>query len=194
MDYTTLSLADVTKATRQVARDAQDMFGALDGRQLNWKPDASRWSVAQCLQHLLTANRLIVENATDALRNPRHTLWQRLPLFPGLCGRALIRSQAPGASRKYTAPDKAQPAASEIAGDIIQRFVDQHRAAAEWMEALSERDAAQTIMISPFISIVTYSVLDACRLVVAHDHRHVEQARRVTTSPGFPHVGTPASA
>lgn len=194
MDYTTLSLADVTKATRDVARGVQDAFGLLDGRQLNWKPNASRWSVAQCLQHLLTANRLVLENATDALRNPRRTLWQRLPLYPALCGRALIRSQAPGATRRYTAPEKARPAASEIAGDIIQRFVDQHRAAADWMQGLSERDAARTIMISPFIRVVTYSVLDGCRLVVAHDHRHVEQARRVMTSLGFPRVGTPASA
>ena len=41
-------------------------------------------------------------------------------------------------------------------------------------------------MTSPFIGVITYSVLDGWRLMVAHDHRHIEQAQRVRTSPGFP--------
>jgi hypothetical protein len=41
-------------------------------------------------------------------------------------------------------------------------------------------------MTSPFIKVITYSVLDGWRLVFAHDRRHLEQARRVTLSPGFP--------
>ena len=186
MNYTTLSLAEVARALHDVARDAQATFGGLDVRQLNWTPDATRWSVAQCFQHLLTANRLVFQGAEDALRNPARTLWQRLPLLPGVWGYMLIRSQAPGTMGKFTAPVRAQPMTSEIPGDIIQRFVDQHRAAAEWLQALGERDAAQTIMTSPFIRVVTYSVLDGCRLVVAHDRRHCEQARRVMASQGFP--------
>jgi hypothetical protein len=43
-------------------------------------------------------------------------------------------------------------------------------------------------MTSPFVKVIAYSVLDGWRLVVAHGWRHVEQARRVTESPGFPGV------
>jgi hypothetical protein len=169
-----------------VARDAETTFGALDARQLNWKPDESRWSVAQCFQHLLTANQLILESARDALRNPPRTVWQRVPLLPRLWGQALIRSQAPTGGGRYTAPPKAQPTTSEIPADIIRRFVDQHREAAAWAQTVDERVAGRAIMISPFIRAVTYSVLDGCRLVVAHDRRHFEQARRVMLSDGFP--------
>jgi hypothetical protein len=187
MDYTTLSLADVKTGLDDVARDAQATFGGLDARQLNWRPDATRWSVAQCFEHLLTANRLMFQAADEALTDATtRTLWQRLPLLPRLFGRMLIRSQSPGAVRKFTASPKAQPAASDIAADIVLRFVEQHRNAAARVQALDERDAARAIMTSPFIGVVTYSVLDGWRLVVAHDRRHVEQARRVTLSPGFP--------
>ena len=41
-------------------------------------------------------------------------------------------------------------------------------------------------MTSPFARIITYSVLDGWRLMLAHDRRHVEQARRVVQSPEFP--------
>jgi DinB superfamily len=187
MDYTTLTLAAVRAGLDDVARDAEVTFGGLDRRQLNWRPDATRWSVAQCFEHLITANRLIFQAADEALAGTQpRTIWQRLPVLPGLFGRMLITSQAPTAARKYTASPKAQPSTSDIAADIIRRFVDQHRDAVAQAARLDERSASGTIMTSPFIRVITYSVLDAWRLVLAHDRRHVEQARRVTVAPGFP--------
>ena len=31
-------------------------FGDITAQQLNWKPGAEQWSVAQCFDHLVTAN------------------------------------------------------------------------------------------------------------------------------------------
>jgi hypothetical protein len=187
VDYTTLSLAEVTTALDDVARDAQATFARLNARQLNWRPDAARWSVGQCFEHLLIANRLMMRASQDALLD-RHspTIWERLPLLPRLVGGMLIRSQTPGSSRKFTAPRPAQPAASDIAPDVVHQFVDQQRNGVAWMMALDESVAARTIMTSPFVRVITYSVLDGCRLIVAHDRRHVEQARRVMLAPEFP--------
>jgi hypothetical protein len=187
MDYTTLSLADVKAGLDDVSRDVQSAFGGLDARQLNWRPDATRWSVAQCLEHLLVANRLMIQSALGATDGARpRTLWQRLPLWPGVMGRMLIRSQAPGTTRKFKAPAMAQPAASAVAADIVQQFVIQHADAIARLRTLDEHEAARAIMASPFVRVVTYSVLDGWRLIVAHDHRHIEQARRVMQSPAFP--------
>ena len=121
IDYTTLSLVDVRNALESIGRETQATFGGFDARQLNWRPDAARWSVAQCFEHLMTANRLMFQAAEDALNGmtPR-TVWQRLPVLPGVVGRMMVRSQAPGAARKFTAPSKARPATSDIAADIIQ--------------------------------------------------------------------------
>jgi hypothetical protein len=81
------------------------MFGGFDARQLNWRPDVARWSVAQCSEHLLTANRLMIQAAESALDNARpRTLWQRVPVLPGVLGRILIRSQALSPTRKFSAP------------------------------------------------------------------------------------------
>ncbi len=187
MDYTTLSLTDVKNGLAEIAREAEATFGALDARQLNWRPDAARWSVAQCFEHLLTSNRLMLSSADDAL-NPAHpqSVWQRLPVLPGVMGRIMVRSQAPETTRKFKAPTPARPSSSDIGADVIQRFVEQHRDAVVRVAALDEGRAARTIMSSPYVRILTYSVLDGWRLMVAHDRRHFEQARRVTQSPGFP--------
>jgi len=186
-DYATLSLSELSAALAGIARETQATFGGFDSRQLNWRPDAARWSVGQCFDHLVKSNDLMCQAAERALGDsaPR-TLWERVPLVPGVLGRMLIRSQAPSSTRKFIAAPTAHPATSDIAVDIIQRFVDQHHDAVARLQALDERAAARAIMTSPFVSVIIYSVLDGWRLVVAHDRRHVEQARRVTLLPEFP--------
>jgi hypothetical protein len=186
MDFTTLSLADTRTALDETVGDTRATFAGLSARQLNWRPDAAQWSVAQCFEHLLTANRLMLEAANDALGAGGPTLWQRVPVLPGLFGRALIRSQAPDGQRKFTAPSKARPTVSDVGADIVQRFIDQQRHIMTWVQGLDEQRAARTVMTSPFARVVVYSVLDGCRIVVAHNRRHVEQARRVMQAPGFP--------
>ena len=187
MDYTALSLAEVRAGLDGMAHQAETMFGRLDARQLNWRPDEARWSVAQCVEHMVTANRLMMAAAEAALDDAQpRTVWQRLPVLPGIFGRMLIRSQVPGGTRRFTAPVQAQPAASEIAADIVHRFVAQHRDTVVRLRGLDEARAARTIMTSPFVRVITYSVLDGFRLMITHDHRHVEQARGVMQSPGFP--------
>jgi len=186
MNYTRLSFAEVRSALETVARDADETFGDLTVRQLNWRPAADRWSVAQCFQHLVTANDLMIRSAKDALENRPGSLWQRVPLLPAAFGWAMIRSQAPGGKAKYTAPTKAQPTTSDVPGDIIPRFVDQHHDAAEWLQKLDETKVRRVVMVSPFVSAITYSMLDGFRLLFAHDRRHFEQARRVTQAAGFP--------
>jgi hypothetical protein len=187
VDYTRLTLAEVESGLVAVAAEVRSTFSRLDTRQLNWQVGADRWSVAQCLDHLLAANRLMLRAADDALAGsaPR-SVWQRLPILPAVLGRMLIRSQSPGATRRFTAPVQAHPASSGIEADIVQRFLAQHQDAVARLQALDADRAARAIMTSPFIKVVTYSVLDGWRLILAHDRRHVQQAHGVMRSPGFP--------
>lgn len=187
MDYTTLSLIDVSSGLDGIAREARAAFGALDAKQLNWQPGAKQWSVAQCLEHLLTTNRLMTASAAEAMKGPSpRSVWQRLPLLPGILGGVMVRSQSPGAQRKFVSPPQSTPAASAISADVVERFVrDCHKSAIR-LRSVGDREAARAIMTSPFVRFIAYNVLDGWRLVSAHNRRHVEQARRVTQSAGFP--------
>jgi DinB superfamily len=185
--YTTLSLADIDAEFAAMARDAQGVFGGLDGTQLNWRPDATRWSVAQCVEHLLSVNRQMFEALDAALDASRpRTVWQRMPILPGVFGSLMIRSQSPQATRKFTAPPKARPASSALDVRIVERFVASQHDAAARTRSLGAHDLSRVVMVSPFASFITYSALDGLRLVVAHQRRHFQQARRVTQAPGFP--------
>ena len=187
MDYTNLTLREIESALAGIVRDTDATFRRFDARQLNWRPDAKQWSVAQCFDHLLSANRLMFAAAEHALTGvAAPTIWQRLPVLPGVFGRALIRSQAPDSTRKYKAPAKAQPSVSDVAPDVVERFVGQQRESVSTVLGLDELRSSRVVMTSPFVRIITYSVLDGWRLVVAHNHRHIGQAKRVIQAQGFP--------
>ena len=47
-------------------------------------------------------------------------------------------------------------------------------------------DAGKIIITFPVVRIITCSFLDACRVIVAHEQRHILQARRVAQLPQFP--------
>lgn len=180
-------MSEVRAGLESVARDVQETFGSLDARQLNWRPDAARWSVAQCLEHLLATNRMMQRAADDALSGTApKTIWQRLPFWSRMFGPLIVRSQAPEKTRKFTASAQTTPASSDIGAGVIQGFISQNRQLIARLQTLDERAAASTIMTSPFARVLTYSVADGWRLMFTHDRRHIEQARRVVQSPGFP--------
>ena len=186
-DFATLSLTEIHAEIDAVSRDAEATFGDLTAPQLNWKPAPHRWSVAQCFDHLIRINSQMLDGMARALdpATPK-ALVQRLPGLPRVFGRVMIRSLSPATTRKLIAPASSSPSTSDLGGDIIVRFVGTQVAMRERLRSFEHDAIAVTTMVSPFVSVVAYSVLDACRIIVAHERRHFEQARHVTQSPGLP--------
>ena len=112
-----------------------------------------------------------------------------MPLLPGLAGRLLIKSLDPKSTRKIKAPQKFQPAQSDISVSVLDDFVDMQAKIVEKMKATERLDLEKIIITSPVGSAITYSLMDAYRIVVVHEHRHFEQAKRVTEEAAFPRQG-----
>jgi DinB family protein len=96
-----------------IAQDARSSFGALSAAQLNWKPSAERWSVAQCFVHLIESNKGYLPIIESVRRGTKKTRFrERLPMLPGLAGRLLIKSLDPANTRKMKAPKAFEPSQS----------------------------------------------------------------------------------
>jgi hypothetical protein len=170
-----------------LTRRAQADFGGLSGAQLNWKPAAGSWSVAQCLDHLITINALyfpLFEALREGGRNP--TFWERYSPFSGLLGRLLIRSLSPDNPRRTRTSRMAEPSASTIDDGIVARFAQHQAELIEHLRRLPPSADGGTIITSPLLRGVTYSLDDGVRVIVVHEQRHLQQARRVVEAPGFP--------
>jgi len=51
---------------------------------------------------------------------------------------------------------------------------------------MTKLDLRKVIITSPVASFATYSLLDAYKILVAHERRHMTQAKRVMETDGFP--------
>lgn len=179
---------------RTIATEAQREFGQLTAQQLNWKPTASEWSVAQCLDHLIVSNSGYFPIAANVARGAyRTSLKERLPLLPRLFGALVLRAVQPESQRKFKASPNFQPSRSDIGSDIVGRFVSQQHELIDHINLTKDVDLRKTIITSPVASFVTYSLLDGYKIVVAHEKRHLAQARRVTQREGFPKDESAAS-
>ena len=186
MDFRTADLPAVINAANNVANEARSTFGHLTTSQLNWKPSPERWSVAQCFDHLLSSNKGYLPIIENVLAGHKPTFWQSMPALPGLMGKLLIKSLDPASTRKMKAPKSFQPAQSDISGSVIDDFVNQQQQIVAKMNATEHLDLEKIVISSPVTAVVTYSLMDAYRIIVVHEQRHFQQAKRVTEESGFP--------
>jgi len=173
---------------QQVANTTRSTFGLLSHLQLNWKPAAKSWSVAQCFDHLITTHSLYFPSLERlATAKEQMSFWQRMSPLSGFFGRFLIKSLDPQNLKKISTTGKAFPSESEIDSSIIERFCEHQDQLIDHLKKLpKDLDAEETIITSPLLGIVTYSLADTFTILDVHCRRHFNQAVRVTQVNGFP--------
>jgi hypothetical protein len=185
-----LGKADLTTVVlegRLVADETKRIFGKLSAAQINWKPGQGERSVGQCFDHVMIANRPyfpIIEEIRQSRKRPR--LRERMPLLSGLFGKMIIKTLQPNSGRKVKARPQFLPSSSAIDPGSIGAFFDQQERLVKEMEATRGLDLERITITSPILSLITYSLMDAYRIIVVHEQNHFVQARRVLEAPGFP--------
>jgi hypothetical protein len=186
MDYRKADVVTVIDAANNIAADAKSAFGNLTPSQLNWKPSPERWSVAQCFEHLITTNNAYFPAIDSVAAGKKRTFWESMPVLPGIGGKLLLKFVEPTSTRKVKAPKILQPAQSEVSGSIIEDFVNQQGRVIEKIKSTEHLELEKIVITSPVLALITYSLMDTYRIIVAHEARHLQQARRVTEEAAFP--------
>jgi hypothetical protein len=106
--------------------------------------------------------------------------------LPGLFGKLVLGAVNPESTRKVKARKGFQPAASDVDGQIISRFAEQQDELARLMKATEPLEVDKIIITSAIAPVVIYSLLDGYRIIVTHERRHFQQARRVMAAEEFP--------
>jgi hypothetical protein len=179
-------LIDLAEGLEAVSNDARIHFSGLSGAQLNWKPSPEKWSIGQCLDHLIIGNTEMAAQIELKLRGEKPTFFEKLPLLPGIFGPLVVKAVSPETVRKSKNPKILEPAESDLPADIVARFLESQEKVAGTIKASDDIDLEKTIMTSPVAKFVTYSVLDGFRITVYHGQRHLAQAKRVMETEGFP--------
>lgn len=187
MTGTAADLNPIMDGLRAVTTDAQTAFGSLSGAQLNWKPAPDSWSIAQCFDHLITANtQFFPEFERAATGTRKNSLWESISPFSGVIGKKMLSSLDPASLKRLPAPKGSLPSQSDLPADIIKRFAAHQEDVVAKVAALGGMDMQKTVVTSPFLRLLTYRLGDGLRIMLVHEQRHLGQARRVMQAEGFP--------
>ena len=184
------SLTTVVGEARLVATETQRAFGRLSAPQLNWKPTADDWSIAQCLDHVIISNRPYFGIIHDVIAGGRRpSLWERIAPFSRFFAGFILDTLRPDSGRTAKARKAFYPSRSSITPDNVATFLEQQDRLISLMEATQNLDLDRIVVTSPVARVVTYSLMDAYRIIVVHEQNHFVQATRVMDAPGFPAPG-----
>ena len=180
-------IEEILKRGRLAEEKVQQEFAALSSDQLNWKQAVESWSIAQCLDHLIVSHNAYFPDLERITRgNYKMNFWEKYSPLTTLWGRVMKDQLQEQVKRKMKAPRKIQPTASEISGDIVERYLVNLNIFLKYISGCQSIDIDRTIITSPLLRIVTYNLRDAFQFLIQHEHRHINQAIRVKLNKDFP--------
>jgi hypothetical protein len=174
-----LALEDALNAAE---RDARTLLDGLTEDRGAWRAEPGSWSVAECLDHLATANRVYL----DAMRPPGARALaegrrRRGPALPGFVGRWFVSTLEPPARPllRSKAPEKIRPRTSPALSDAAARFLASQDEVRAFLRTFADIDLAGVRFPNPFITGVRFSLATGLHVIAAHERRHLWQAWRV---------------
>jgi hypothetical protein len=178
-------LQELEAALAAAERDARSLVADLSEERGTWRVAPGSWSVAECLDHLATANRVYLTAmqpaAARALSDGRH---RRGPARPGLVGSWFVRylEPPPRAGLKSKAPRKIRPRIGPALGDAAAAFFDSQDRVQTFLRTYADIDLAGVRFPNPFIRGVRFSLATGLHVIAAHERRHLWQAWRVRSA------------
>jgi hypothetical protein len=177
--------ADIRDLDEQLAANERDAAALVDGLSAErgvWRPAPEAWSVAECLDHLATANRVYLAALQPAAERARQQGRRRRgPAVPGLLGGWFVATLEPPPRPlfKLKAPRQIRPRSSPPLADAYADFAAHHRAAVDFLRDNADLDLAHVRFRNPFIAGVRFSLATGLHVIAAHERRHLWQAWRV---------------
>jgi len=172
---------------KEAKEKVQFEFSNLTSQQINWKPSTERWSIAQCLNHLVVSDNSYFSLLKEIINGSyRMSFWAKYSPFSKVLGRIMKDQLQEQVRRRMKAPKKFLPAASEIEIGILERYYTNLDEFSSLIAKCGNIDLDKTIITSPVVSLVTYSLRDALQFLMQHEHRHINQAIRIKRNENFP--------
>lgn len=155
-------------------------FGSLTTEQLNWKPDAKTWSIAQNIEHLIIINQTYFA-ILSKLKSGNYNLpfIARFNFMVTLLGKLILNSVNPDRKKKIKTFSIWEPSQSHINSDILEEFVRHQNELKHHIENSADLIKKETVISSPANKNIVYKLKTAFDIIVTHEQRHLEQAKEV---------------
>jgi hypothetical protein len=170
-----------------VKREGNAILAGATDVQFNWRPGPERWSMAQCFDHLNVAmrrtfpafDRAIADARDRGLRGPG-------PFRYGWFSRWMVGSMEPPVKRRQRTFKIFVPAQETPLAVTLAEFRTVRDQLADRVRTADGLDLKRQRVISPVSRLLRLPLGAYFAFVIAHDRRHLWQARNVRAAPEFP--------
>jgi len=184
-------MGDRQELERQLEAAAADLHALLAGlteAQINWRPGPDRWSIGDCVSHLNVSDRAVLPALDRAIESAVAHGWKAQGSFRhGWFTRWMIRSMEPPVTRRFrTFPVFAPVDARHDAAMLLADFAATRAELRERLARADGLDWGRTRVTSPVSRWLRLPFGGYLAFLLAHDRRHLWQARQVRNDPAFP--------
>lgn len=166
-------------------RDAEALVAGVSEELGGWRAEAGSWSIAECLDHLATGNRVYLRAMREpAARARAQDRRRRRPAEPGVVGGWFVRLLEPPVRPRLRlrSPRSIRPRSAPTLADAFASFKASQADVREFLRAYGDLDLAGVRFPNPFVRGVRFSLATGLHVLTAHERRHLWQAWRVRQS------------
>jgi uncharacterized damage-inducible protein DinB len=160
----------------------EHLLGALQRlsrEQLEYRPSADRWSVAECVEHIILVEKYVLKGLEGLVKQPpdtsKHSDWEGRDVH-------LVKRVAERVNR-LKAPEGFRPNGRWPIEKLAAEFEPARAQSREFVGSL-EGDLRSRVYLHPALGeIDAYQFI---LFIVGHCDRHRAQSEEVMSTPGFP--------
>ncbi len=169
----------ISKQLEKITSVVQREFSELDDEELNRKPARDKWSIAQCLDHLVVSNGSYFP-AFESLLNGkyRRSFWQIFNPLTNVSGKKGLELLKSG-KIKLKAPAIFAPSKEKEIRNSVEAFITHQEKLGVLFDKLEAAGVLDKVISSPVTSALTLKTGDAINIIIEHESRHLKQALAV---------------
>jgi len=171
--------------------DSQDMLmGLITGltdEQWTFKQNDERWSVGECVEHIVRSERALLESAQGAMKNPADPDWAKKTEGKTKLIKNVMPNRNPGGAGGATAPQEIRPTEKWDRAKAIQEYYKVHGEVRAFAETVAfEQPIKEHIYTHPFPVFGDLTAYDWLIYVPLHTVRHSKQIIEVQEDANYP--------
>jgi hypothetical protein len=172
--------------TELVIKDFEK-FKMLSKDQINWKPSQEKWSIAECVDHLLVTNRLYLKEFEKQFDEKRiKTNCAKTEVKHRWLSKFIMKSVDPSNSKKVNTFAVFMPSISNHSKKVFDDFSDLQNKLINIVRFAEDLNLNEYVMSSPAAKIIKENFCDVLEIIRLHDRRHFNQAEKLYNHPNFP--------
>lgn len=172
---------DLIQRVKGNLNEAENLL-QLSDVQLNKRPAPEKWSALECIDHLCRYGDFYIPEITNRLKSARKVS-SSATYSSGFLGNKFAEMMLPKEKlNKMSTFKNMNPMGSKLDRKVIQKFINQQKEMLQLLDRSRTADLTRTKNSITISKMLKLRLGDTFRVLIYHDQRHIEQAKRAIAS------------